>query len=310
MTLTPGTDEVDLLATVSDLASEVLREFDLDRILHTVTDAATRLSGAQFGAFFYNAVAEGGEAHSLFVLAGEPRAAFAAFPVPRDSETVGPNFDGLEAVRLDDATLDAHFGSNAPDFGLPPGHLPVRSYLAAPVIGRSGAVLGGLSFGHADAGMFTKRHERLVVVIAAQAAVAIENARLFAAEQQARAAAEDGAAQLERLQAITSKLSQASSLGEVADVVVSTAAAGVGADGAMIATVSPDRRHLHVLSALGYDWQVVRQFADMSLDDVVPATEAVRTGRIVAWRSLADRDARFPSLAGLPGSADRTAMNR
>jgi light-regulated signal transduction histidine kinase (bacteriophytochrome) len=62
---------------------------------------------------------------------------------------------------------------------MPKGHLRVRSYLAAPVISRSGEVLGGLFFGHSAPGMFTEQHESLIAGIAAQAAVAMDNARLF-----------------------------------------------------------------------------------------------------------------------------------
>ena len=68
---------------------------------------------------------------------------------------------------------------------MPAGHLPVRSYLAVPVVSRSGEVIGGLFFGHPDTGVFTERAERLVVGVAAQAAVAIDNARLFEAAQKA-----------------------------------------------------------------------------------------------------------------------------
>ena len=68
---------------------------------------------------------------------------------------------------------------------MPAGHLPVRSYLAVPVVSRSGEVLGGLFFGHPEAGVFTERTERIVGGIAAQAAVAIDNARLYEAAQRA-----------------------------------------------------------------------------------------------------------------------------
>jgi len=67
---------------------------------------------------------------------------------------------------------------------MPQGHLPVRSYLAVPVVSRSGEVLGGLFFGHADVGVFTEREERIIVGIAAQSAVAIDNARLYQTSQQ------------------------------------------------------------------------------------------------------------------------------
>ena len=69
-----------------------------------------------------------------------------------------------------------------------PAHPPVRSYLAVAVRSRSGEVLGGLFFGHPDPGVFTERAERLVLGVASQAGVALDNARLY--EQAQRAAAE------------------------------------------------------------------------------------------------------------------------
>jgi signal transduction histidine kinase len=66
---------------------------------------------------------------------------------------------------------------------MPKGHLPVRSYLAVSVISRSGEVLGGLFFGHPQPGAFTPQHEDLVMGIAGQAAIAIDNARLFQTTQ-------------------------------------------------------------------------------------------------------------------------------
>jgi signal transduction histidine kinase len=54
----------------------------------------------------------------------------------------------------------------------------VRSYLAVPVVSRTNEVLGGLFFGHAEVGVFTERSERGLVGLAAEAAVAIDNARL------------------------------------------------------------------------------------------------------------------------------------
>ena len=73
---------------------------------------------------------------------------------------------------------------------MPTGHLPVRSYLAVSVVSRSGEVLGGLLFGHSATHRFSERHERLIVGIAAQAAIGIDNARLFAAAQDANATLE------------------------------------------------------------------------------------------------------------------------
>jgi signal transduction histidine kinase len=68
---------------------------------------------------------------------------------------------------------------------MPAGHLPVRSYLAVPVKGRSGDVIGGLFFGHSEAGRFDEHHERLAVGVASWASVALENARLYTSVQEA-----------------------------------------------------------------------------------------------------------------------------
>jgi signal transduction histidine kinase/ActR/RegA family two-component response regulator len=62
---------------------------------------------------------------------------------------------------------------------MPRGHLPVRSYLAVPVISRSGEVIGGLLFGHPEPGRFDARSERVMTGLAAQAAIGIDNARLL-----------------------------------------------------------------------------------------------------------------------------------
>jgi signal transduction histidine kinase len=71
----------------------------------------------------------------------------------------------------------------APHYGQPKGHLPVVSYLAAPVKSRSGEALGGLFFGHEAEGVFSALTEDRIVGLAAQAAVAMDNANLFQAVQ-------------------------------------------------------------------------------------------------------------------------------
>jgi signal transduction histidine kinase/CheY-like chemotaxis protein len=82
---------------------------------------------------------------------------------------------------------------------MPPGHLPVTSYLAIPVISRSGEVIGGLFFGHPEPGVFTERDEIVVSGLASQAAIAMDNARLYETAMKARAEAEKAAAENERL---------------------------------------------------------------------------------------------------------------
>jgi signal transduction histidine kinase/ActR/RegA family two-component response regulator len=97
----------------------------------------------------------------------------------------GPTFHGEGAIRLDDVTHDPRFGQNPPHEGILAGHLKVRSYMAVPVISRGGEVLGGLFFGHSRPCVFTARHEQFAIGIASWAAVALDNAHLYAKAQQA-----------------------------------------------------------------------------------------------------------------------------
>jgi PAS domain S-box-containing protein len=154
-------------------------ELSLGKLVQSVTDVATELVGAEFGSFFHNVVNEQGESYMLYTLSGVSREAFAQFPMPRNTAVFGPTFRGEGIVRCHDVMQDPRYGKNAPHYGMPKGHLPVRSYLAAPVISRSGEVLGGLFFGHSVPGKFTERHESILAGIAPQAAVAMDNARLF-----------------------------------------------------------------------------------------------------------------------------------
>jgi signal transduction histidine kinase len=157
----------------------ISEELDLNKILQKVTDATTQLTGAKFGAFFYNHLDENGESFMLYTLSGAPREAFEKFGKPRNTAVFHATFSGEGVVRVDDITKDARYGKNPPYFGMPEGHLPVVSYLAVPVISRSGTVIGGLFFGHPEPGKFTPEHESLVVSIAAQAAIGIDNAILY-----------------------------------------------------------------------------------------------------------------------------------
>ena len=178
-------EQKEIIETVQALGQLLSAELDLEKLVQAVTDAATELTGAEFGAFFYNLLNEEGASYMLYALSGVPRETFADFPMPRATEIFRPTFLGQATVRIDDVKKDPRYGKSPPYHGMPPGHLPVTSYLAIPVVSRSGDVIGGLFFGHSKAGVFTERHERVVEGIAAQAAVAMDNARLYEGAQQA-----------------------------------------------------------------------------------------------------------------------------
>ena len=121
-------------------------ELDHQRLVQSVTDIATELVGAEFGSFFHNVIKENGESYMLYTLSGVSKEAFAGFPMPRNTAVFGPTFRGEGIVRSENITRDPRYGKSPPHYGMPKGHLPVRSYLAAPVISRSGEVLGGSLF--------------------------------------------------------------------------------------------------------------------------------------------------------------------
>ena len=176
------TRRLELLHKTGELLSS---ELELQPLLQAVTDAAREVSGASFGAFFYNTTDQRGDAYLLYTLSGARREDFERFGQPRATPLFAPTFNGEPPIRCDDVWQDSRYGQMLPHHGMPPGHLPVRSYLAVPVVSRSGEVIGGLFFGHPEPGVFTERSEHLVVGIAAQAAIAIDNARLYATAQAA-----------------------------------------------------------------------------------------------------------------------------
>jgi PAS domain S-box-containing protein len=187
-------EEARINETLYRVGTALAQDLDLNTVFVRLTDEATALCRAQFGAFFYNVDDPERGRYMLYTLAGVPRDKFAGFPMPRNTEVFAPTFAGDGVVRSDDITQDPRYGRSAPYHGMPKGHLPLRSYLAVPVVSRAGEVHGGLFFGHAETCVFNERDERMIVAVAAQAAVAIDNARLHAAsvtaEQQYRALAE------------------------------------------------------------------------------------------------------------------------
>ncbi|MFN0242826.1 MAG: ATP-binding protein [Planctomycetota bacterium] len=145
-------------------------ELELQTIAQESVNCATRLADAAFGAFCYDFANERKTACSLFALCGIERAAFDALVAASDGARFDSGHMGAAPVCV------ADLAAQVPGAG---ERLPVRSYLAVPIKLRDGDVRGGLFFGHPTPGVFTERAERLALGIAVQAAICIDNARLF-----------------------------------------------------------------------------------------------------------------------------------
>lgn len=172
-----------IVETLYSVGQSLARELDLRKLVHTAIEAATSVVNAQLGAFFYTLTGTDTQPQTRFALAGVPAETFERFPLPRRTALFGAEPPSSDALRLHDVTADPRYGQLAPFNGMPPGHPPVRAYLAVPVRTAAGEIIGTFYFGHANPGVFTERDEELAKGIAAQAAAAIDNARLYRQER-------------------------------------------------------------------------------------------------------------------------------
>jgi PAS domain S-box-containing protein len=177
-------DEREVLEILNRTGTAMASTLDLQTLIQVVTDAAAKLSEAELGAFFYSAAKSANGVYHLYASAGVPNDDIQKISGPLIAPLFGSNSKGRETVRCDDVRKDTRFSemSNLQNTSNEP--IPVRSYMAVPLILRSGEIIGGLFLTHAEAGKFDERIERIIVGVASQASVAIDNARLFEAAQQ------------------------------------------------------------------------------------------------------------------------------
>ncbi len=153
----------------------VLAELDPEKLSVGVVDAARELTGARFGLYF----AAGSERATLSFV-GLAREDFASPPaVGRAPVLAGAMLTG-ESLRIDDVSVWAKGEEASRSYGVLADGRLVRSWLAAPVRGRGGTILGVVYLGHHRAHAFDARHERLVAGLCAQLGGGLEHCTLFA----------------------------------------------------------------------------------------------------------------------------------
>ena len=182
-------EETNTLDTLNRIGTSLPAELDVEKLVQVVTEAGREVSGAKFGAFSYKHINGNGGNFTLHTTSGAPRETFARLPMPRHDPRVAPADTEKEIIRIDDLSLDPRSPQPRQKNGRPARDPapPVRSYLAVPVVSRSGEVLGGLLFGHPAPGIFTERAQHLLAGIAAEAGIALDNARLYHAVKQSEA---------------------------------------------------------------------------------------------------------------------------
>jgi PAS domain S-box-containing protein len=165
--------EVEIL---NEIGQRISAELDATRLALGVLESASRLIRAEFGVFIYELPGDGSAQPRYAVHGMRP------FPdgdtrvqemVSAASRELARGVRRIADLLAGDASLQ-----NLP-FAQPQGRLVARSYLSLPVVSRSGEVIGGFIFGHSQPAAFGDREERMMIGVASQAAIGLDNARLF-----------------------------------------------------------------------------------------------------------------------------------
>lgn len=156
------------LRGLADAAAALAGELSLDAVLQAIVEAASSATGARYAAL---GVVGEDETLSRFIYTGIDEATARRIgPLPRGKGLLGLLIRDPRIIRTEN--IAAHPAS----YGFPPEHPPMTTFLGAPVRSR-GRVYGNLYLTEKPGG-FEQRDEELVLVLAAQAGAAIENAQL------------------------------------------------------------------------------------------------------------------------------------
>ncbi len=184
----------------------VSSELSLDGLLHRLVETAAELTGARYAAL--GVINSSGSELEQFVTYGidaDARAEIGA--LPRGRGILGVLIREAKPLRLHDLAEDPR------SVGFPPGHPPMSSFLGVPILLR-GVAYGNLYLTEKRGGEdFTDEDEELATLLAGQAAVAVENARLYEA-------ASRWSRQLESLEEVGNALATETDLDRLLDLIV------------------------------------------------------------------------------------------
>lgn len=172
---------------------------------------------------------------------------------------------------------------------------PVSCLLVLPLRAR-GSILGTLSISRrAGVRAFAPAEQLLLQEIADRAAVALDVARAYASERQAREAAEVAAERLARLQRVTVALSEAVTPADVAAVVVREGMAALGAPSALVVVPAEPLGWLDIIGHSGLESETLARYGRMPVDTPMPVVESYRTGEPLWVEAREELAARFPA---------------
>jgi two-component system, NarL family, sensor histidine kinase DevS len=248
--------ETSRLRALVETGIAINSELSLDGVLERIVEAAARVTGAQYAAL--GVIDPSGSGLERFVTFGMSDEVQMQIGDP-------PHGRGILGVLIRDARpLRLHDLSDDPrSVGFPPGHPPMRSFLGVPILLR-GVAYGNLYLTEKEGGDFTDEEEELVTLLAAQAAVAVENARLYES-------ATAWAQQLESLNEVGAALVGELELDPLLDLVAGRLRELIGARLVAIALPMGDALRIAAADGLGAD----------DLTSIELLTRDSKTGRVL-----------------------------
>jgi len=158
--------------TLSDVVLTLAAEREVEPVLQRLVHAARELGGARYAAL---GVPDGDGGFARFITSGMSDELIAAMgPLPRTHGMLGAMLESRDPYRSPDIHAHERFRG-----WWPSAHPDMRSFLGVPIVARGG-IIGALYLTEKEgAAGFSDADERLIVLLAAHAAIAIENARLY-----------------------------------------------------------------------------------------------------------------------------------
>jgi signal transduction histidine kinase len=262
------------LEQLLEVGRTIVSELDLEALLRRVLDAARDLTGASYAALgILNADKSGLE---RFLHAGiDEQTRREIGPLPRGRGVLGELIRNPRPLRLPDV------GAHPRSYGFPPSHPEMKTFLGTPVLVR-GDAWGNLYLTEKAGGAeFDMTDEQVVVVLAAWAGVAIENARLYEGLDQRRTELEKALRGLEAASDISRTVASGIELDDLLELIVKRGRGVVGANLAM------------VLLSNGSELEIAAAAGELPADIV-----GLRLRDAVTW--LNDLQAEYPRMRGLP----------
>ncbi len=168
--------------------------------------------------------------------------------------------------------------------------------------------LGGLAFSFDRARDFDDDDQAFLLTLAELCAQALDRARLFEAESDARRDAEAAAERLRQLQTVTAALNTTLTREAVAALIVDQALPALGADAASLAVLSDDGAEFEMLASHGVGFERVERWHRFAAEPGLPVSDAVASGRLILLADRASVVERYPAFSPAEGDTRAWAV--